>query len=104
MTFRGRASLGSLRDSYVIDCCFLWKLQLIVLEPTAAICVLYSMDFSVLYRQYALECLREARAVKGRELRNVFHRLAMWWTVLAHEIEGDHRFSGRFQDVGVRRS
>jgi hypothetical protein len=61
------------------------------------------MDGSVpqrdLYRAHALECLEEARAVKDRELSNVFHRLAMWWVILAHQSEDDDRgphISGRF--------
>ena len=53
------------------------------------------MDGSVpqrdLYRAHALECLEEARAVKDRELSNVFHRLAMWWVILAHQTEDDER-------------
>jgi hypothetical protein len=61
------------------------------------------MDGSVpkrdLYRANALECVEEARAVKVRELSNVFHRLAMWWVILAHQSEDDVRgphMSGRF--------
>jgi hypothetical protein len=42
-----------------------------------------------LYRAHALECLEEARAVKNRELCNIFHRLAMWWVILAHQTEDD---------------
>ena len=53
------------------------------------------MDGSVpqrdLYRAHALECLEEARAVEDRELSNVFHRLAMWWVILAHQTEDDER-------------
>ena len=63
----------------------------------------FPMDGSVpqrdLYRAYALECLEEARAVKDRQLSNVFHRLAMWWVILAHQSEDDDRgphISGRF--------
>jgi hypothetical protein len=60
------------------------------------------MDGSVpqrdLYRAHALECLEEARAVKDRELSNVFHRLAMWWVILAHQTEDDER------GLGTRRS
>jgi hypothetical protein len=41
------------------------------------------------YRAHALECLREARAAEDRELSEVFHRLAMWWVILSHEIEDD---------------
>jgi hypothetical protein len=51
------------------------------------------------YRAHALECLEEARAVKKRELSNVFHRLAMWWVILAHQTEDDDsgpHISGRF--------
>jgi hypothetical protein len=36
-----------------------------------------------------LECLREARAVKDRELSKVFHRLAAWWIVLAHQADAE---------------
>jgi hypothetical protein len=43
------------------------------------------------YRAHALECLHEARAVEDRELSEVFHRLAMWWVILSHEIEDDTR-------------
>ena len=66
------------------------------------------MDGSVperdLYRAHALECLEEARAVKDRELSNVFHRLAMLWVILAHQTEDDDRgphISGRlsFDDL-----
>src|ERR1700722_19697484 len=32
-----------------------------------------------------------ARAVEDRELSDVFHRLAMWWVILSHEIEDDPR-------------
>jgi hypothetical protein len=53
------------------------------------------MDGSVpqrdLYRAHALECLEEARAVKDRELSNVFHRLAIWWVILGHQTEDDER-------------
>jgi hypothetical protein len=53
------------------------------------------MDGSVpqrdLYRARALECLEEARAVKDSELSTVFHRLAMWWVILAHQTEDDER-------------
>jgi len=53
------------------------------------------MDGSVLqrdlYRAHALECLEEARTIKDRELSNVFHRLAMWWVILAHQTEDDER-------------
>ena len=63
----------------------------------------FPMDGSVpqrdLYRVHALECLEEARAVKDRELSSVFHRLAMWWVILAHQSEDDDRgphTSGRF--------
>ena len=41
------------------------------------------------YRAHALECLHEARAAEDRELSEVFHRLAMWWVILSHEIEDD---------------
>jgi hypothetical protein len=44
-----------------------------------------------LYRARALECLEVARAVKNRELSNVFHRIAMWWVILAHQTEDDDR-------------
>jgi hypothetical protein len=43
--------------------------------------------------------LEEARAVKDRELSSAFHRLAMWWVILAHQSEDDDRgphISGRF--------
>jgi len=43
------------------------------------------------YRAHALECLHEARAVEDRDVSDVFHRLAMWWVILSHEIEGDPR-------------
>jgi len=43
------------------------------------------------YRAHALECLEEARAVKHREFSNVFHRIAMWWVILAHQTEDDDR-------------
>jgi len=53
------------------------------------------MDGSVplrdLYRAYALDCLGEARAVRDREFSHVFHRLAMWWVILAHQSEDDDR-------------
>jgi hypothetical protein len=58
-------------------------------------CCFFPMDGSVprrdLYRAHALECLEEARAVKDRELSSVFHRLAMWWVILAHQSEDDDR-------------
>ena len=41
------------------------------------------------YRARASECLHDARTTEDRELKNVFHRLAVWWVVLAHEIEDD---------------
>jgi hypothetical protein len=41
------------------------------------------------YRARASECLHDARTTEDRELKNVFHRLAVWWIVLAHEIEDD---------------
>src|SRR6266566_9073370 len=63
----------------------------------------FPMDGSVpqrdLFRANALECVEEARAIKVRELSNVFHRLAMWWVILAHQSEDEHRdphISGRF--------
>ena len=63
----------------------------------------FPMDGSVpkrdLFRANALECLEEARAIKVRQFSNVFHRLAMWWVILAHQCEDDDRgphISGRF--------
>jgi hypothetical protein len=51
------------------------------------------MDASVFqsdqYREHALECLNEAHAAEDQEFKQVFHRLAMWWIILAHEAEGD---------------
>jgi hypothetical protein len=41
------------------------------------------------YRARASECLHDARTTEDRQLKNVFHRLAVWWVVLAHEIEDD---------------
>jgi hypothetical protein len=41
------------------------------------------------YRVHVSECLRDARMTEDRELKTVFHRLAVWWIVLAHEIEND---------------
>ena len=41
------------------------------------------------FRTHALECLREAHAAEDRETSQVFHRLAMWWVILAHEREDD---------------
>ena len=41
------------------------------------------------YRARASECLHDARTTEDRELKNVFHRLAVWWVVLAHETEDD---------------
>jgi len=51
------------------------------------------MDASVFqsdqYREHALECLDEAHAAEDQEFKQVFHRLAMWWIILAHEAEDD---------------
>jgi hypothetical protein len=41
------------------------------------------------YRAHALECLHEARSVEDRAGKQVYHRLAVWWVVLAHEQEDD---------------
>ena len=43
------------------------------------------------YRAHAVECLHEAQAIEDRALSDVFHRLAMWWVILSHEIEDDPR-------------
>jgi hypothetical protein len=43
-----------------------------------------------LYRTHALDCLHEARVANDRELSDVFHRLAVWWVALAHEVEEEH--------------
>jgi hypothetical protein len=51
------------------------------------------MDASVpkleAYRAHASECLHEARSAEDREGKQVFHRLAVWWIVLAHQEEDD---------------
>ena len=51
------------------------------------------MDASVFqsgqYREHALECLNEAYATEHQEFKQVFHRLAMWWIILAQEAEDD---------------
>jgi hypothetical protein len=71
------------------------SLQFIVSEPRISYCVCFPMDASVpqwdRYRAHALECLYEAQAVKDRDLNEVFHRLAMWWVILSHEVEDDPR-------------
>jgi hypothetical protein len=41
------------------------------------------------YRAHASECLREARSTEDREGKQVYHRLAMWWIVLAHQEEDE---------------
>lgn len=47
------------------------------------------MDASVFqsdqYREHALECLNEAHAAEDQEFKQVFHRLAMWWIILAED-------------------
>jgi hypothetical protein len=56
-------------------------------------CWLILMDASVFqsdqYREHALECLNDAHATEDQEFKQVFHRLAMWWIILAHEAEDD---------------
>jgi hypothetical protein len=53
------------------------------------------MDASVpptgLYRAHASECLQEALATEDREFKEVYHRLAVWWVILAHEVEDESR-------------
>ena len=57
--------------------------------------VVSCMDASVpkheRYRARALDCLHDAQRSEDRELKDVFHRLAVWWVVLAHEIEDDQK-------------
>jgi hypothetical protein len=51
------------------------------------------MDASVpkveAYRAHASGCLHEARSTEDHEVKQVYHRLAVWWIALAHQEEDD---------------
>jgi hypothetical protein len=89
-----RARIAAVRMSLIVAMLFRSALRLLVSEPAAPTFVLFPCMVPLqrdLYRAHASDCLEEARAVKNRELCNVFHRLAMWWVILAHQTEDDDR-------------